>query len=80
MSGGWSKQICHCSSQFRKNIHGGALQEQIQFPKMCDTVTANFAKYPRGSAARLSTKAASAREYSVGVGIIAETKVGMGQP
>ena len=80
MSGGWSKQICHCSSQFRKNIHGGTLQEQIQFPKMCDTVTANFAKYPRGSAARLSTKAASAREYSVGVGIIAETKVGMGQP
>ena len=58
----------------------GTLQEQIQFPKMCDTVTTNFAKYPRGSAARLSTKAASAREYSVGVGIIAETKVGMGQP
>ena len=80
MSGGWSKQICHCSSQCRKNIHGGTLQEQIQFPKMCDTVTANFAKYPRGSAARLSTKDASAREYSVGVGIIAETKVGMGQP
>ena len=80
MSGGWSKQICHCSSQFRKNIHGGTLQEQIQFPKMCDTVTANFAKYPRGSAARLSTKIASTREYSVGVGIIAETKVGMGQP
>ena len=43
-------------------------------------MTANFAKYPRGSAARLSTKTASAREYSVGVGIIAETKVGMGQP
>ena len=80
MSGGWSKQICHCSSQFRKNIHGGTLQEQIQFPKMCDTVSAYFAKYPRGSAARLSTKAASAREYSGGVGIIAETKVGMGQP
>ena len=47
---------------------------------MCVTVTANFAKYPRGSAARLSTKTASAREYSVGVGIIAETKVRMGQP
>ena len=37
-------------------------------------------KYPRGNSARLSTKAESAREYSVGVGIIAETKVGMGQP
>ena len=37
-------------------------------------------KYPRGNSARLSTKAESAREYSVGVRIIAETKVGMGQP
>ena len=55
MSGGWSKQICHCSSQFRK-------------------------KYPRGNSARLSTKAEIAREDSVGVRIIAETKVGMGQP
>ena len=27
MSGGWSKQICHCSSQFRKIIHRGTLQE-----------------------------------------------------
>ena len=58
----------------------GGWSKQIQFPKVCVTVTANFAKHPRGSAARLSTKAASAREYSVGVGIIADTKVGMGQP
>ena len=43
----------------------------------CDSL---FAKYPRGSAARLATETASAREYVVGVGIIAETKVGMGQP
>ena len=27
MSGGWSKQICHCSSQFRKIIHRGTLQD-----------------------------------------------------
>ena len=37
-------------------------------------------KYPRGNSARLSTKAEIAREDSVGVRIIAETKVGMGQP
>ena len=36
--------------------------------------------YPQGNSARLSTKAELAREDSVGVGIIAETKVGMGQP
>ena len=27
MSGGWSKQICHCSSQFRNNIHVVTLQD-----------------------------------------------------
>ena len=37
-------------------------------------------KYPRWNAARLSTKAEIAMEYTVGVRIIAETKVGMGQP
>ena len=36
--------------------------------------------YPQGSSARLSTKAELAREDSVGVRIIAETKVGMGRP
>ena len=37
-------------------------------------------KYPQGIAARLSTKAELSRECSVGVRIIAETKVGMGRP
>ena len=36
--------------------------------------------YTQGSSARLSTKAKLAREGSVGVRIIAETKVGMGRP
>ena len=58
----------------------GGWSKQIQFPQGSVTVQANFAKYPRGISAILSTKAESAREYSVGVGIIAETKVGMGQP
>ena len=37
-------------------------------------------KYPQGNSARLATKAELAREGSVGVRIIAETKVGMGRP
>ena len=37
-------------------------------------------KYPRGNSARLSTKAEIAMEDSVGLRIIADTKVGMDQP
>ena len=37
-------------------------------------------KYPQGNSARLSTEAELAGEGSVGVRIIAETRVGMGRP